>query len=460
MIAVVDYGIGNLRSAEKALQHLGADARAHGRRRRDRAAPTRSCCPGVGHFGACMRALRDSGLEAVDEGSGHRRPAVPRRLRRHADAVRRQRRVARRRRASASSPGRVTRLPDTVRLPQIGWNTLEVAAGQPARAPGSTPTVAATSCTRSRPSPTTTRSSPRGASTAAGSRPRSSAGPCGRRSSTPRRAATVGLRAAGELRRRGRGVTLMDLYPAIDLRGGRVVRLQQGDYDARDASTATIRSRSRARFEAAGARWIHVVDLDAARDGGDREPAASIEAICANVSRARCRRGGGVRSVEDAASAARSRRRARRRSAAPRSSTPSSSTSSPTRIPGRVAVGLDARGRDVAIHGWTDDDRRSTSSTSRGGSTGPGVGALVVTEIGARRHARRARPRTARGRARRRRSVPVIASGGVGDARRPARSSPRSRSTGRRLAGAIVGRAIYEGRFTVEEGIAACSPSA
>ena len=47
-IAVVDYGIGNLRSAEKALQHLGADARAHRRRRRDRRAPTRSCCPASG----------------------------------------------------------------------------------------------------------------------------------------------------------------------------------------------------------------------------------------------------------------------------------------------------------------------------------------------------------------------------------------------------------------------------
>ena len=155
--AVVDYGIGNLRSAEKAL------AAPRCRRARSRPTPTRSraadavVLPGVGNFGACMRALRDAGLEAGGEGSGDRRPAVPRRLRRDADAVRGQRRVARRCRVSASSRVESRGFPDTVRLPQIGWNTLEVRAGQPARAPGSAPTRGCTSCTRTRPNrPTTT----------------------------------------------------------------------------------------------------------------------------------------------------------------------------------------------------------------------------------------------------------------------------------------------------------------
>ena len=90
----------------------------------------------------------------------------------------------------------------------------------------------------------------------------------------------------------------MDLYPSIDLRGGRVVQLQQGDYDARDRTTTTIRSRSRGGSRRAASRWIHVVDLDAARDGGDANLGV-IEAICANVS-VRVQTGGGVRSVEDA----------------------------------------------------------------------------------------------------------------------------------------------------------------
>jgi len=64
MIAVVDYGIGNLRSAEKALQHLGADARLTTDAREITAADG-VVLPGVGNFGACMRALRASGLEAV-----------------------------------------------------------------------------------------------------------------------------------------------------------------------------------------------------------------------------------------------------------------------------------------------------------------------------------------------------------------------------------------------------------
>ena len=58
MIAVVDYGIGNLRSAEKALQHLGADARLTTDAREIGAADA-VVLPGVGNFGACMRALRE-----------------------------------------------------------------------------------------------------------------------------------------------------------------------------------------------------------------------------------------------------------------------------------------------------------------------------------------------------------------------------------------------------------------
>ena len=62
MIAVIDYGIGNLRSAEKALQHLGADARLTADQR-EIASARAVVLPGVGNFGACMRALRESDLE-------------------------------------------------------------------------------------------------------------------------------------------------------------------------------------------------------------------------------------------------------------------------------------------------------------------------------------------------------------------------------------------------------------
>ncbi len=126
-IAVVDYGIGNLRSAEKALQHLGADARLTG----DPAAIARAqavVLPGVGAFGACMQAVRSAGLEGVcKEAATDGRPFL-------AICIGMQMLFE----GSDETPevaglgivaGRVTRLPDNVRLPQMGWNTLDITPG-------------------------------------------------------------------------------------------------------------------------------------------------------------------------------------------------------------------------------------------------------------------------------------------------------------------------------------------
>ena len=122
MIAVVDYGIGNLRSAEKALQHVGADARLT-TSAGEIANADAVVLPGVGNFGACMRALHESGLETVTvEAATDGRPFL-------GICVGMQMLFD----GSDESPdvdglgvihGRVTRLPSTVRLPQIGWITL------------------------------------------------------------------------------------------------------------------------------------------------------------------------------------------------------------------------------------------------------------------------------------------------------------------------------------------------
>jgi glutamine amidotransferase len=123
-IAVLDYGIGNLRSAEKALCHLGADAALTADPAAVRAARG-VVLPGVGAFGACMRALRRSGLEPVArEAAADGRPFL-------GVCVGMQMLFD----GSDEDPdeaglgivaGRVTRLPGTVRLPQIGWNTVDV----------------------------------------------------------------------------------------------------------------------------------------------------------------------------------------------------------------------------------------------------------------------------------------------------------------------------------------------
>jgi imidazole glycerol-phosphate synthase subunit HisH len=126
-IAVVDYGIGNLRSAEKALQHLGADAALSSDTRVIERADA-VVLPGVGAFGACMQALRAAGLEdATRAAATDGRPflGICIGMQMLFDASDETPGVA----GLGVVPGRVTRLPATMRLPQMGWNTLEVVDG-------------------------------------------------------------------------------------------------------------------------------------------------------------------------------------------------------------------------------------------------------------------------------------------------------------------------------------------
>jgi imidazole glycerol-phosphate synthase subunit HisH len=129
VIAVLDYGIGNLRSAQKALQKVGADARLVTRAEEAEGA-TAVVLPGVGAFGACMNALRRSGLDevahrAVAEGTPFLGICVGMQLLYE---------------GSDEAPdvaglgileGRVRLLPDTVKRPQMQWNVLEVVRPDP-----------------------------------------------------------------------------------------------------------------------------------------------------------------------------------------------------------------------------------------------------------------------------------------------------------------------------------------
>jgi phosphoribosylformimino-5-aminoimidazole carboxamide ribotide isomerase len=244
----------------------------------------------------------------------------------------------------------------------------------------------------------------------------------------------------------------MELYPAIDLRSGRVVQLQQGDYNREthyDDDPIAVAQ----RFEAAGARWIHVVDLDAARSGaaGNREVVASI---CAQVS-CNVETGGGVRDIDavDALVAAGADRVVIGTAAI---ENPDLVDAAATRHPGRVAVGLDARGRDVATHGWTAATGRDLIEAARRFDR-PDVAALVVTEIS--RDGMLAGPDLEQlGAVLAAVDVPVVASGGIASLE-DLRALAGLEVDGKRLVGAITGTALYEGRFTIEEAIAACSQS-
>lgn len=242
----------------------------------------------------------------------------------------------------------------------------------------------------------------------------------------------------------------MDLYPAIDLRGGRVVRLHQGDFDQETAYEPDPVGVAR-RYAAAGARWIHVVDLDAARTGtsGNRPLIAAI--VAGAGASVHVQAGGGVRdqaSAEELAGVGVSR-----------VVLGTAAVEDPALVrelagAHQVAVAVDTRGRDVAVRGWAQGsgvdlfDLLARFEDS-------GVAALIVTDIS--RDATLAGPdleglaavldATA---------VPVIASGGVGALADLEALAGLRAGGGRALAGAVVGKALYEGRFSVEEAIDAC----
>ena len=226
------------------------------------------------------------------------------------------------------------------------------------------------------------------------------------------------------------------------------MRLRQGDFAAETVYDDDPVGVAR-RFTDAGARWLHVVDLDAARTGS----AANLEvvrAVCAAVD-ARVQVGGGVR---DAAAAARLLD-----AGAARVVVGTAAVENPALVgelcaahPGRVAVGLDARGREVAVRGWTEVSGRDLVELAVAFAE-TGVAALVVTEIG--RDGTMTGPDVGQLRAvLEATDVPVVASGGVGTID-DLRTLATLRVGTRALAGVIVGRAIYEGRVGVGEAVRA-----
>lgn len=240
----------------------------------------------------------------------------------------------------------------------------------------------------------------------------------------------------------------MELYPAIDLLGGRCVRLYQGDYSRATEYGDDPVAQAKA-FAAEGAPWVHMVDLDAARTGDPRN--RELIAAVAGAVDVPVQTGGGVR--DDAAADALFSAGVRRvvvGTAALES--PDWVRRLATRYPGGVAVGLDARGRDVAVRGWLEDSGRDVVDVAREFEDA-GVAALVVTEIG--------RDGTLEGPALDQlaavleaTSLDVVASGGVGSLA-DLRALAGLEAGARRLGGAIVGRALYEGAFTVAEGVGA-----
>ena len=238
----------------------------------------------------------------------------------------------------------------------------------------------------------------------------------------------------------------MQLYPAIDLRAGTAVRLYQGDYD-QETVYGTDPAAQAAAFVAEGAEWLHVVDLDAAKSG-DPVNRSVIAKICTAVN-VPVQVGGGVRSVDAA--------KALFDLGVSRVVIGSAAVEQPELVRAvaaehSVAVGLDAHGDEVATHGWTERTGRTVKDLAAQYAD-DGVEALVVTEISV--DGTLAGPDveglTSLLAAT---SIPVIASGGVGTIEHLLTLGSIS-VDGRSFAGAITGRALYEGAFTVAGALAA-----
>ena len=231
-----------------------------------------------------------------------------------------------------------------------------------------------------------------------------------------------------------------ELYPAIDLRGGQVVRLRRGSY-ADETVYGDDPAEVAAGFAEGGARWIHVVDLDAARSGEahNRDLVAAVAAAVAG--RARVQTGGGVRSV-DAARALADAGVARVVMGSAAVTEPNLVDEVAAVIP--VAVGLDHRAGELAVHGWTQGSGRSLAALI---DTFAAAEALIITDIS--RDGMMQGPDldglrwacTAT-------AVPVIASGGVATL---ADVAALGEIPG--LAGVISGKALYEGAFSVAQAV-------
>ncbi len=238
----------------------------------------------------------------------------------------------------------------------------------------------------------------------------------------------------------------MILYPAIDLKDGRCVRLLQGDLARVTVFNEDPADQAR-RFSAQGFSWLHVVDLDGAVEGRSVN-AAAVSAILNAVS-IPVQLGGGIRSEADVARWIEAGvSRVVLGTAAVRD--PALVRKAAADYPEQVAVAIDVRDGRVAVDGWTGaSDARPADLARR--FEDAGVAALIVTDI-SRDGAMTGVNVEGVGELADQIAIPVIASGGVAGVGDIEALCARP---GRPIAGAILGRALYTGAIAPEAALAA-----
>ena len=238
----------------------------------------------------------------------------------------------------------------------------------------------------------------------------------------------------------------MILFPAIDLKEGHCVRLVQGDMSRAQVFNDDPAAQA-AAFQAQGFPWLHVVDLDGAFAGAPRN-ADAVDAILARAS-IPVQLGGGIREMRTLeAWLGKGVSRAIIGTAAARD--PAFVQEAARRHPGRIAVGIDAKDGLVAVEGWAKTLQMTAEELGRRFEDA-GVSAIIYTDIardgilkGLNIEMTLALAQAV--------SIPVIASGGlasIADVHRLLQPDCEA------LAGAITGRALYDGRIDPAEALAA-----
>jgi phosphoribosylformimino-5-aminoimidazole carboxamide ribotide isomerase len=237
----------------------------------------------------------------------------------------------------------------------------------------------------------------------------------------------------------------MQIWPAIDLRGGKCVRLRQGDYQQETVFGEDPAEMAKS-FVQQGARLLHLVDLDGARDGLSVNRQAVRDIV--RAVQIPCELGGGIReedTIQDLLDLGLHRLVIGTKAI----KEPDWLRAMAERFPGRLAVGIDAKNGHVATDGWLEVSSVKATELVRDLETLP-LAAIIYTDIAkdgmleGPNFAEMAEMKQAT-------KHPVIASGGVtvaSDVRQLAALG---------LDGCIIGRSIYEGKLTIAEALAAAT---
>ena len=233
----------------------------------------------------------------------------------------------------------------------------------------------------------------------------------------------------------------MDIIPAVDIKDGQAVRLEQGDFDR-----VTVFDKSPlaavTRWANDGAKWIHIVDLDGARAGKPVNHALVGEA--AKVATSMIQLGGGLRDI-DSVQAALDLGISRVVLGTAALEKPELLDAARCKFPDRILVGVDARNGTVATHGWKKETTITAKQAIKELSL-PGVAAIVFTDItrdgmmkGPNLDALCQAVAAAR--------IPIIASGGISSIADLVSVANSGAS------GAIIGRALYDGSIDLAEAL-------